>query len=98
MGQEVVQMSAEKYSLFYCLTKNGWSSIEEGIEPDGWVRICELEIYQGSPYGRESRHWVRCKTHPEWTSDDADELERKFPRPERSRELSPESLKIFGDR
>ena len=91
-------MSTDKYSQFYCLTKNGWSSIEEEVEPDGWVRICEAQVYQGSQCGKESRHWVACKTHPEWTSADADELERKFPRPERPRELSPESLKIFGGR
>lgn len=89
-------MSADKYSQFYCLTENGWSLIEEGNPPDGWVRICELQVYQGSPFGKESRHWQEPKTHPDWTTDDADQLEKKFPRPERSHELSPEILKALG--
>ena len=89
-------MSADKYSLFYCLTESGWSSIEEGNEPDGWVRIYEVEVDQGSPFGRESRSWRRAKTHPDWTMDAADQLEMKFPRPEKPRELSPESLKALG--
>jgi hypothetical protein len=89
-------MSADKYSEFYCLTETGWSLIEEGRPPDGWVRIYELRVYQGSPFGRESRTWRAPKTHPDWTKDAADQLEKKFPRPERPHELSPESLKALG--
>jgi hypothetical protein len=86
-------MSADKYSLFYCLSETGWTTIEEGETPDGWVRIYELKVYQGSPFGRESRTWQEPKTHSDWTNAAADELEKKFPRPERSKELSPEALK-----
>ena len=89
-------MSADNYSQFYCLTETGWSTIEEGNAPDGWVRICELKVYQGSQFGRESRTWQEPKTHPNWTIDAADLLEKKFPKPERSRELSPEILKALG--
>ena len=35
------------------------------------------------------------KTHSDWTAAAADELEKKFPRPERSFELSPETLKAL---
>lgn len=83
-------MSADKYSLFYCLSENGWKTIEEENTPDGWVRIYELKVYQGSPFGRESRTWQQPKTHPNWTDAAADELEKKFPRPEISYNLSPE--------
>jgi hypothetical protein len=86
-------MSSDKYSLFYCLTETGWSSIEEGDAPYGWVRICELKVYQGSPFGKESRHWQTPTTHPGWTESAADELEKKFPRPERSLEVSPDFWK-----
>jgi hypothetical protein len=89
-------MSADNFSLFYCLTEAGWLVIDEGNPPKGWIRICELRVYQGSPFGQESRHWQECKTNPTWTVDAADQLEKKFPRPERSRELSPESLKALG--
>lgn len=90
-------MSADKFSQFYYLTQSGWVLIEEEEEnaPDGWVRIYELMKYQGSPFGRESRTWQQPKTHPDWTDAAADELEKKFPRPERSSELSPEILKAL---
>lgn len=88
-------MSADKYSLFYCLSETGWATVEEGSTPDGWVRIYELNVYQGSPFGRESRTWQQPKTHPDWTDAAADELEKKFPRPERSYGLSPETLKAL---
>ena len=61
-------MSSDKHSQFYCLTETGWALIEEGSAPDGWVRICELKVYQGSSYGRESRTWQEPKTHPDWTA------------------------------
>lgn len=92
----VYKMSADKYSQFFCLTEAGWSIIEEGTAPDGWVRICELRVYQGSPFGRESRTWRELKTHSGWTKDAADQLEKKFPKPEMSQELSPELLKALG--
>jgi hypothetical protein len=89
-------MSSDKNSQFYCLTETGWALIEEGSAPDGWVRICEIKVYQGSPFGRESRTWQEPKTHPDWTDTTADELEKKFPRPGRSLEISPETLKALG--
>ena len=89
-------MSSDKYSQFYCLTEAGWSLIEEENAPDGWIRIYELKVYQGSPFGRESQTWQEPKTHPNWTDGAADELEMKFPRPERSYELSPELLRALG--
>jgi len=89
-------MSADKYSLFWCLKEDGWSSIEEENIPDGWVRIYEVQVYQGSPFGSESRTWHLRKTHTTWNDRDADLLEAKFPRPEPQRTLSPEALKVLG--
>lgn len=86
-------VSSDKFSLFYCLTDAGWSSIEDGDTPDGWVRIYELKVYQGSPFGKESRTWQVPTTHPDWTPAAANELEKKFPRPERPLEISPDFWK-----
>jgi hypothetical protein len=40
-------MSADKYSLFWCLSESGWSTIAEEDTPDRWVRIYEERVYQG---------------------------------------------------
>jgi hypothetical protein len=87
-------MSADDFNLFYCLRETGWALTEEGNEPDSWVRIYEVRVYQGSPFGKESRHWNLIKTNPKWTKQQADLLEENIPRPQASRELSPESLSI----
>ena len=91
-------MSSDKFSLFYFLTTEGWLPPVGGDDPPvtGWVRVCELEVYQGSPFGSESRNWKHCRTHPDWTSDEADALEKTYPRPSTKRkELSSVSLKNF---
>jgi len=89
-------MSADKFSLFWCLTENGWALIDEATAPGGWVRTYEVRVYQGSPFGRESRTWHLLKTNPNWADEDADQLETRFPRPEPQRTLSPEALKALG--
>lgn len=89
-------MSSDKFSLFHCLTETGWLSIDEDEPPVGWVRIYEVIVYQGSPFGKQSRHWQAPKTNPDWTEENADLLETRFPRPQPSSELSPESLKALG--
>lgn len=86
-------MSAERDSLFRCLTQSGWQTIEnEDERPAGWVRIYEEEIYQGSPFGRTSRHWRLLGTNDEIGNEAADRLEQQFPKPEPKRELSPETI------
>ncbi|MGA2049158.1 MAG: hypothetical protein ABSG96_15780 [Terracidiphilus sp.] len=89
-------MSAEKYSVFWCLSESGWTSSSEDSAPDGWVRIYEEKVYQGSTFGRESRTWYLLKTNPSWVGRDADQLERKFSRPEPQTSLSPEDIKALG--
>jgi hypothetical protein len=89
-------MSSEKFSVFHCLTETGWLSIDADEIPVDWVRIYEVIVHQGSPFGEQSRHWQVPKTNPAWTEAGADLLEKQFPRPEIPRELSPESLKSLG--
>jgi hypothetical protein len=86
-------MAADRYSLHYCLSETGWTLIDEGSIPDNYVRIYEVEVYQGSPFGPESRDWKVARTNPNWTESDADRLESQFAKPERPRELSAESLR-----
>jgi hypothetical protein len=89
-------MSAEKDYLYCCLTKDGWVSIQdENVQVAGWVRLYEIEIYQGSPFGRTSRHWHLIKTNPATECDEAERLEKQFPRPEAQKELSPEFLRAL---
>ncbi len=89
-------MSAERFSLFHCLTKDGWlPSTEEEERPEGWVRVCEMEVYEGSGFGRESRNWKRCTTNPDFTNEEADLLEIKYPRPSlKLKALFPEALRL----
>jgi hypothetical protein len=89
-------MGSDKFSLFYCLTDKGWTRLEDDRSPpDGWVRICEVEVYEGSPFGRESRRVKMIRTNPNSTAGEVDALERVFPRPSGWQTPSPELLKFF---
>ena len=88
-------MSAEKDSVCYCLTKDGWVVEDDETLVTGWVRLYRQEIYQGSPFGRTSRHWHLMKTNAAYGSDAVDLLEKQFPKPEPRKELSPESLRAL---
>jgi hypothetical protein len=61
---------------------------KDPIEPEGRLLSCELEIYQGSPHGRESRRWKRVWVNPSVTVEQANELEAKYPKPDRSGDVS----------
>jgi hypothetical protein len=90
-------MSADKYSLYYCLTESGWKAVDDETNlVSGWVCLFEKQVYQGSSWGRTSSHWHKLKTNPAWTADDVDRLEKQFPKPEPKSELSPESLRAIG--
>jgi hypothetical protein len=90
-------MSADKYSLFYCLTESGWQPIEnEETRVEGWVEIYEVEVYQGSPFGRTSCQSRRLKTNPEFGAEDVKHLEQQFPMPD-PLHISPEELKRILD-
>jgi hypothetical protein len=86
-------MSADKFTLFYCLTENGWQSpteVEDASLPDGWIRIYEVTFYQGSPHGQQNEQWRPCRTKENWRNSDVDEVEQKYQRPTKQfGELSP---------
>jgi hypothetical protein len=88
-------MSADREFVLYHLMPTvppSWISGDDGSEPDDRLLSCRLEIYQGSPFGRESRHWKRVWAHPNLSVQQADELEAQHPKPESPSELSPEML------
>lgn len=91
-------MSADKYSVFYCLTESGWQPIENEDTPvEGWVGTCEVVICQGSPFGRTSSHRRRLKVNPKSTAEDAMRLKQQFAMPD-PLYISPDELKRLLDR
>ena len=91
-------MSADRYSSFYALSSKGWLSIadEQSLATD-YVRIYEVETYQGSPFGRTSRHWKMRRQNPTSTDAEANALEDRFPRPAGETELSAASLDFLNN-
>jgi hypothetical protein len=86
-------MSADKYSEFYCLTVSGWQSIDDAsARPDGWIRIYEVIVYQGSPFGRTSRYWILRASNHAVPAEETEDLEQRFPRPEPEK-ITPDILK-----
>ena len=91
-------MSADRCSLFYCLTESGWQPIRnEDERVEGWAAISEVEVYQGSPFGRTSCHPRILKTNPEVGSEEVKHLKQQFPIPDPLR-ISPNELKHLLDR
>ena len=90
-------MGSDRFSSLRCLTERGWQTLDEAEElPSGWVRVYEVESYQGSPFGRQSYDWKECRTNPQRTTEEADALERTFPRQAAEwSEPSPELLKFL---
>jgi hypothetical protein len=87
-------MSADKETILYHLKPGdapAWVTAEDDDDSDRLLSS-ELTIYQGSPFGKESRHWNRVWKHPTLSESDAAALEAKYPKPEPSAELSPEML------
>lgn len=89
-------MSIDRQSIFYHLVSASnphWVSGEDdsSIPADRLVSF-ELEIYQGSPFGPESRHWKQAGNRDGLTPAQIAELLEAYPRPERSNELSADTL------
>jgi hypothetical protein len=80
-------MSADHEFVFYDLISSDppeWRvRVEESIEPVDRLLTYELEIYQGSPHGKESRRWRHVWGHPNLTAKEITELERANPKPNR---------------
>ena len=91
-------MAADRFSLFYCLTHSGYFPVAEGEIMEGWILIFEVDVYQGSPFGRESRSWRLLRTNPDWDSRQADSLEGRFARPSRSGQLSDDAIRRLSER
>jgi hypothetical protein len=84
-------MSADhQFVLYHLMSSNPprWEIGDEGSEPDGRILTYELEINQGSPHARESRQWKRKWINPDLNTLQADELEAKYPRPDRRSQLA----------
>jgi hypothetical protein len=89
-------MSADRVFVLYHLMPTeppSWVSGEDGSAPDGRLLSSELEIYQGSPFGKERRRWTRVWKHPTLSVQQANQLETNHPKPEPMSELSPEMLR-----
>ena len=89
-------MSADHQFITYHLVSTPlphWvSSTDDSSIPADRLVSFDLEIYQGSPFGRESRHWKQVGNQDGLTHTQIAELMEKYPKPERSSELSAESL------
>jgi hypothetical protein len=84
-------MSADREFVLYHLVPSdppSWQIAEHGKEPDGRLISSELEIYQGSPHNRESRHWKRVWVHPDLSPQQADELEERYLKSDRQSNLT----------
>jgi hypothetical protein len=79
-------MSADHEFILYDLILSnppGWRVRNEVLEPVDRVLTYQLEIYQGSPHGRESRRWRRVWVNTLLTANEISELEETYPKPER---------------
>lgn len=86
-------MSYDSYSIVYHLTPQGWQvEPDNGGPPTDRLITAELQVYQGSGFGRESRHWATVWTSPGLSAEEIAALETRFPKPKRSTELSEETL------
>jgi hypothetical protein len=89
-------MSADRQTILYHLVSTPtlrWivARDDSSVPVDRLVSF-ELEIYQGSPFGRESRHWKRVGHQDGLTDNQIAELVEKHPKPARASELSAEGL------
>ena len=89
-------MSADRQTIVYHLVSNPtphWVSNTEDLSiPADRLVSLELEIYQGSPVGPESRHWKQVGKCPSLSDREVSELTVKYPKPERTTELSEAAL------
>jgi hypothetical protein len=89
-------MSADRQTLLYHLVSSGtphWIATEDDAPvPEDRLLSFELEIYQGSPFGRESRHWKQVGKRASLTDIQVSELIATYPKPQRTMELSTEAL------
>jgi hypothetical protein len=89
-------MSADRQSIFYHLVSASsphWvSGADDSSIPADRLVSFELQIYQGSPFGPESRHWKQAGNRAGLTTTQIADLLEAYPRPERANELSADTL------
>jgi hypothetical protein len=89
-------MSADHEYIVYHLIASSppaWVAGEVGtLPPNNRLLSFQLEIYQGSPFGRESRHWTPIWSQPDLTEEQVKELIAKYPLPNASSHLSDDLL------
>ena len=77
-------MSYDHYRLNYYLTTNGWTHDGAASLPDLIAETWEIEVYQGSEFGRESVDRRILGSNPAFTKQQCAELHEKFPFPGKS--------------
>jgi hypothetical protein len=77
-------MSYDHYRSEYHLTMNGWIGEEVGYPTEDRAETWEKEVYQGSEFGRESEHWRKLRSSPNFTKEQCAELHERFPFPGKS--------------
>lgn len=89
-------MSADRQTIVYHLvsapTPHWVSDTDDSSIPADRLVSFELEIYQGSPFGPELRHWRQVGKSPSLTDIQVSELTATYPKPERTMELSKTAL------
>jgi hypothetical protein len=93
-------MSADKFELFYCLTRNGWLGPEDNEPvtlPEGWVRVYEVKVSQGSPHGPQSEHWHLRRTNEQFPQQDVTAIELAYPRPNKNDQMARATAKFLRE-
>jgi hypothetical protein len=85
-------MAYGQFTLRHCLTLRGWMIAEDDGIPEDWVEIWEVETYQGSGFGKSSDNWQLERRNPNTSQVTLKDSRERFLRPEKSRQLSRESL------
>ena len=71
-------MSYDHYRNIYYLTTSGWIHEDVASLPESIAEVWEIEVYQGSGFGKESRHCHMLRFNPAFTEDQRAELHKKF--------------------
>jgi hypothetical protein len=91
-------MSADHEGILYDLRgpdQPQWIPRQGEEIPTDRILTYELEVYQGSPFGKERRHWKPIWARPDLTMSEISELEKKYPLPVRS-ESSIDWSRLMG--
>jgi hypothetical protein len=94
-------MAADRFSLYYVLTPEARiavDSLDAGRQIEDWVSLWEVDVYQGSGWGREIRTLISRGRSQNYSDDEVGIFEERFPIPKPARELTPEMLRLLNGR